>query len=126
MGKIADKYRARMRRVGSETNKLRGLAGHELYKGLQDATQSQLYDVTRNPVTRKMFRSIRLQMNGYQGVRVFYKASVAPYASIRLNKKGVAKAGHRLDMNPGEYLDKHVRPKIYRAAREAQARIIGD
>lgn len=127
MGKIADKYRARVRRVGSETNKLRGVAARELYRGLQDATQAQLYDRTPLPVSRNLYRSIAVEMNGYQGVRVLYRASRAKYARRRLNLHGTSKTGgHQLDMNPGEYLNKRARPKIYSAAREAQRRIIGD
>jgi hypothetical protein len=126
MGKVKDKYRARVRRVGSETAKLRGVAARELYQGLQDATQVQLYDVSRGKVTRRMYHSIGVQMDGYQGVRVLYRGGVAPYASIRLNRKGTARGGWRLDMNPGEYLNRRVRPKIYAAGRVAQTRILGD
>ena len=121
MGKVAQVYQARSRRVRPECHRIRGDVGKELVGGLRDATESQLYDVTVLPVTRRMFRSIRARFMGAFDVGVGYDTGVAKYAAIRVAKKGRAKAGGviRRDMksNAKEVASRY-RTRISRASSE--------
>jgi hypothetical protein len=113
MGKVARIYQARAMRVRPETARTRGDVGKLLVEGLQDATQEQLYDVTPLPVTRKMMKSIKPRFLGAFGVAVGYDSAVAPYAAMRVLKKGRSKmGGHKMDMNPAAHIRRNKSAQI--------------
>ncbi len=123
MKQYAARQRRRAASVGRETNHLRGDVAKLLYKGLQDATEEELYQRTPLEVSGAMFRSISITLRG-NIVEVFYSLNKARHARRRVRMKGRSVVGgHRLDMAPGAWIRKHVDPQIRRKARAAQRRV---
>jgi hypothetical protein len=123
MKQYAARQRRRSASVGRETNRLRGDVAKLLYKGLQDATEAELYNRTPLKVSRAMFRSVSVAMRG-NVVEVFYGLGKARHARRRVNMKGRSvSGGHQLDMNPGAWVRKHSDPSIRRIARQALKRV---
>jgi hypothetical protein len=128
MGKVSEKYRRRVRAVRSQTQRLRRESKDILVQGLREVHDDQLTNVTNLPITGRMRRSIGGRIKR-QIVEVGYnigQGPKAPYAGPRLNMKGTAKAGHRLDMHPAPALEKKTRKALQQLARDAGRKIIGD
>jgi len=125
MGQISDRYSRRILAVPIQSAKLRVGSGQLLLRGLQDATKEQLYDRTTMKTTGKMGKSIALAPT-QTGVVVGFSSSIAPYAAIRLAKRGDAKGdGHKLDLTPARFIRRKSELKIRLMALEANRRIIG-
>jgi hypothetical protein len=120
---ISDTYSRRLRLLESHNQYQRLEAAKDLKKGLVDATQIQLYDVTTLPVTHDMLNSIGVTINvSTNTVTVGYilpvDGKVPEHPKYRLNMKGKSKlGGHRLDMQPSVYIRENVNPKLIRRAR---------
>jgi hypothetical protein len=125
MGKIADKYKRRIATLDREQARFRGDVAKILVSALQEATDAELYRVTRLPTTGKMRASIQPYFLGNNSVAVGFNPSKARHALRRLNMKGTSKTGgHKLDMNPAPFLRRLADPKIKRLARAMQKRIL--
>lgn len=99
--RLSDRYERRAKSVGNQTAKHRGRVAKILYKGLQDATQDELYNRTTLPVTRAMFNSIRPKIMGAVVQIGYFYGRGAKYAKYRVNMTGRSKQdGHKLDMKP--------------------------
>jgi hypothetical protein len=95
-----------------------------LVAALQEATQTELYDRTPLPVSRKMYRSITQRFAG-QSVVVGYNGRVAPYAALRLAKKGRSRSGgHDMTMDPAKFVQRRTARKIRQLGEFAQRRIL--
>lgn len=126
MGNIADKYRARSRRMSAEQIKMRLQVRRLLRNGLKDATQKQLYDRTTLKVTKKMMNSITTQSDS-KSISVGYNLKTAPYVRIRLAKTGKSKlGGHEMTMTPAQFIEVVYGDKIFAIARGSLKRIHGD
>lgn len=123
--RLSDVYQRRAKSVGSQTKAHRGRVAVLLYKGLQDATQEELYDVTPLPVTRDMFKSIRPAIHGNVVKIGYFYGRGAKYAKYRVNMTGKAKDGHKLDMRPSAWIKKHVDKFIKRSEAKALRDIVG-
>jgi hypothetical protein len=124
MGKIANKYRARAARITGETAKARGEAGRVMLQVAREATETQLYAQSPLPVSRRLFRSLRLWFKG-QTVEVGYDLGKASYARRRLAMKGRSKTGgHRLDLDISGELRKEAFPRVRRIMGRCVQRII--
>lgn len=128
---ISTKYQRRIARIPGTIRMLQMEAKKDLLQGLQNATDEQLYNITKLRISGRMYDSIGTRLVG-DGVEVGYNIGAgpkAPYARIRLQMKGRYKTGPsnpgRKDMNPNSYLRKHVDPNIRRRNRMAQQRILG-
>lgn len=124
MARISDRYERRAKSVGRESAKHRGRMAKILNQGLKDATQQQLYDRTTLPVSRDMFRSIRIKLLGNVVQVGYFFGRGARYAKYRLNMIGYSKQdGHKLDMQPSRYIRDHCDKLIKRSEREAMRAI---
>lgn len=127
MGKVAQKYKARADRVKPAAARMRGDAAKALVKGLQEATQTELYARTPLPVSRRMYRSIKPRFLGAYDVAVGFDTAIAPHAPHRLKMKGRSKTGgHDLEMKPGAFLDKNTRAKVRTILKRCKTEIIGE
>ena len=126
MGKLAEAYRARARRVPPETARARGDVGKILLQGLSEATEQQLYDRTPLPVTHKMGDSVQVRYLGSKEVAVGYDRRIAPHAPFRLAKEGTSLlGGHDMTMRPGEQIERDKAAAIRERFERAQKNIAG-
>jgi len=124
IGRISDRYERRAKSVGRESARHRGRMAKILKKGLEDATQEQLYDRTTLKVTRDMFNSIRARFLGNVVQVGYFFGRGARHAKYRLNMIGRSKQdGHVLDMQPSVYIKKHCDRDIKRSERESMRAI---
>lgn len=130
MAKVSDKYRQRISRISAATTALRDVGAGMYEKGLQDATEDQLYKRTPLPVTRDMFNSIGHKFTGVNGFVVGY--NLAPgrkvqHVGYRLDMTGTSVyGGHNKTMNPSRYLRVNVDPKFRILTKASHKRILGD
>ncbi|BCM88720.1 hypothetical protein IAD21_00562 [Abditibacteriota bacterium] len=126
MGKIANAYRSRARRVRAVTQSELGREASMIRAGAREAVQTQLYDRTPLKVSKRLLRSISIQFLGNR-FRVGFNTSTAPHAQRRINLKGVSKTGgHLLDMDVNGYIRANVYPRVVASRRAMMPRILGE
>jgi hypothetical protein len=125
MGKIADRYTRRIAALDQGQARFRGDVGKILVSALQNATDSELYEVSPLPKTGKMRASIQPYYLGNSVVQVGFNLSRARYASRRLNMKGTSPSGgHKLDMNPAPIVRRIADPQVKSLTRALQKRFL--
>jgi hypothetical protein len=124
IGKVAQTIRAKAKRVQPEMNRARGDIAKILVQGLREAVDAELYQVSKGPLTGRMKRSIRPRMLGNDTAAVGFDLKAAPYAVIRLKKRGRSKLyGHNMNMDPAAWIRKNKMKEIHAAGAKALKRI---
>lgn len=88
MGKIAQRYGIRARKVGPETQKNLGEVGSVLYQEYRDALADEIYKRTPRPITHDLYNSVRIRFYG-RSVQVGHDLQKAPHARIRRKMSGI-------------------------------------
>jgi hypothetical protein len=121
---VSRKYERRIAAIPGQTAILREEVKFILREELENATQVELYDRTKGPVTKRMMRSVKASIRGDR-VIAFYDARIARHAKYRLQMTGTSKMdGHLLTMRPGDYLRRFANPRIRRRVIMAKRRML--
>lgn len=115
----SQKYARRRQKVIAAHRTVRSGVRSFLRLGMQQGTQTQLYDRTTLPVTRAMFRAIGT-MSDSISIAVGFSTPMAPHIPIRLKKEGRSVSdGHDMTLNLAEFIRQVYGDKILRYAHGA-------
>lgn len=126
MGKIAQRYGIRARKVTTETQKQLGQVGAILRQEYRDALADQIYKRTPRPVTHNLLNSVVIRFYG-RAVQVGHNLAKAPYARHRRRMTGIGEyKGRRWDKttNWDDTAQKTAWPRIQQITRGMHRRIL--